>query len=158
MKKFLKGEPMLDSIRFISIIFYISFIGHIGGTIYIAVLPELSQFFHVSSTFIKFSITIYFIGLSSREQSSLVFFLKLMDVSEPSLFFSSFLLEDVLFAFFHLIFHGFYWEEFCKAQVKPVDPSLLFLLSLIVIMDLSIVKLCLLFLLSSVWVQGFLPL
>lgn len=63
MKKFLKGEQMLDSIRFISIIFYISFIGHIGGTIYIAVLPELSQFFHVSSTFIKFSITIYFIGL-----------------------------------------------------------------------------------------------
>ena len=63
MKKSLKGEPMVESARFISIIFFLSFIGHIGGTIYMAVLPELGQFFHVSSSFIKFSITIYFMGL-----------------------------------------------------------------------------------------------
>lgn len=63
MKKSLKGEPMVASARFISIIFFLSFIGHIGGTIYMAVLPELGQFFHVSSSFVKFSITIYFIGL-----------------------------------------------------------------------------------------------
>ena len=42
---------------------FVSFLGYFGGTIYIAALPELSQVFQVSTAFIKFSITIYFIGL-----------------------------------------------------------------------------------------------
>ncbi|HUX80599.1 MAG TPA: MFS transporter [Alphaproteobacteria bacterium] len=41
----------------------ISFLGYFGGSIYIAALPELSQVFHVPSGLIKFSISIYFIGL-----------------------------------------------------------------------------------------------
>lgn len=41
---------------------FISLLGYIGGSVYIAALPELSQVFQTSSIIIKFSITIYFIG------------------------------------------------------------------------------------------------
>lgn len=42
---------------------FISFLGFIGGTIYLAAFPELSETFSTSATLIKFSLTIYFIGL-----------------------------------------------------------------------------------------------
>ncbi len=41
----------------------IAFIGEIGTTIYLPQFPELAQIFAVSSTFIKFSVTIYFMGI-----------------------------------------------------------------------------------------------
>ena len=41
----------------------VSFLSYIGGTVYIAALPELSQTFQVPSSYIKFTITIYYIGI-----------------------------------------------------------------------------------------------
>lgn len=44
-------------------IFFIPLISFLGGTIYEGAFPELSLIFDVSATLIKFSLTIYFIGM-----------------------------------------------------------------------------------------------
>lgn len=44
-------------------LYLISFLCFTGGTIYLAALPELGLLFHVPSALIKFSLTIFFIGL-----------------------------------------------------------------------------------------------
>lgn len=48
---------------FVFIACFISFLGYIGGSIYISALPEMSIIFQTSSALVKFSITIYFLGL-----------------------------------------------------------------------------------------------
>ncbi len=53
---------MSEKVSFSLIICFISFLGFMGGTIYIAAMPELSQVFHVPSPLINFTLTIYFIG------------------------------------------------------------------------------------------------
>ncbi len=55
---------MPKNIKLNFIMCYISIVGYMGATIYIGFLPELGQVFHVSHGPIKFSITIYFIGLT----------------------------------------------------------------------------------------------
>lgn len=45
------------------IVCFISFVGYLGGTIYVSALPELSIIFQASSSLVKFSITAYFFGL-----------------------------------------------------------------------------------------------
>ena len=54
---------MSASFKFILMICFIPFVSFIGGTIYTAAFPELSLVFDVSSTLIKFSLAIYFIGM-----------------------------------------------------------------------------------------------
>lgn len=53
---------MLAKFKVTFIVCLITLLGFMGGSVYIAALPELSQVFHVSSAFVKFSITIYLIG------------------------------------------------------------------------------------------------
>jgi len=53
---------MSQKFLFTFMVCFISLLGYIGGSVYIAALPELSQVFQTSSIIIKFSITIYFIG------------------------------------------------------------------------------------------------
>lgn len=52
-----------QSVKFTLMVCFIPLISFIGGTIYTAAFPELSLVFDVSSTLIKFSLTIYFIGM-----------------------------------------------------------------------------------------------
>src|ERR1700722_15027157 len=54
---------MIESFKLTLMICFIPLISFIGGTIYAAAFPELSLIFNVSSTLIKFSLTIYFIGM-----------------------------------------------------------------------------------------------
>lgn len=48
---------------FTGVVCLIAFIGELGTTIYLSEFPELAQVFGGSSTLIKFSVTIYFIGI-----------------------------------------------------------------------------------------------
>ncbi|MBI2707304.1 MAG: MFS transporter [Proteobacteria bacterium] len=54
---------MSELFKFTFVVCFIAFLGDIGTTIYLPVFPELNQMFAVSSTLIKFSITIYYIGI-----------------------------------------------------------------------------------------------
>lgn len=54
---------MSETFKFVSIIGLITLLGSLGTTIYLAAFPELEVIFNVSKTQIKFSLTIYFIGL-----------------------------------------------------------------------------------------------
>lgn len=54
---------MAETFKFVSVIGLITFIGSVGTTVYLAAFPELEVIFNVSKTQIKFSLTIYFIGL-----------------------------------------------------------------------------------------------
>lgn len=54
---------MSESFKFTLMVCFIPLVSFIGGTIYTAAFPELSLVFNVSSTLIKFSLTIYFIGM-----------------------------------------------------------------------------------------------
>ncbi len=54
---------MSKGFLFTGVVCFIAFIGEIGTTIYLPEFPELAQIFAVSSTFIKFSVTIYFMGI-----------------------------------------------------------------------------------------------
>lgn len=49
--------------RFILMICFIPLVSFMGGTIYAGAFPELGLVFDVSSTLIKFSLTVYFIGM-----------------------------------------------------------------------------------------------
>ena len=54
---------MLEKFRFNLMLYVISFLCFMGGTVYLAALPDLGLLFHVSSSYVKFSLTIFFIGL-----------------------------------------------------------------------------------------------
>lgn len=54
---------MLDSFKFLLMICFVPFLSFIGGAIYTSAFPELGLVFNASSTLIKFSLTIYFIGM-----------------------------------------------------------------------------------------------
>jgi DHA1 family bicyclomycin/chloramphenicol resistance-like MFS transporter len=54
---------MSETFKFVSVIGLITLLGSLGTTIYLAAFPELEVIFNVSKTQIKFSLTIYFIGL-----------------------------------------------------------------------------------------------
>lgn len=54
---------MPPTFKFIFMICFIPLVSFIGGTIYSGAFPELSLVFNVSPTLIKFSLTVYFIGM-----------------------------------------------------------------------------------------------
>jgi DHA1 family bicyclomycin/chloramphenicol resistance-like MFS transporter len=54
---------MAETFKFILMICFIPLVSFLGGTIYSGAFPELSLVFDASPTLIKFSLTIYFLGM-----------------------------------------------------------------------------------------------